>query len=94
MKGKTSVRPTLFYAIVVTMGKNSEGYTLFPLLNKGEEEWVVHSLVGVHPLVSGTLSLGHYLLHGRKSCRLRQPSDKVFTRGTKQAASRFVRERW
>ena len=39
MKGKKSVRPTLFYAIVVTMGKNSEGYTLFPLLNKGEEEW-------------------------------------------------------
>ena len=43
MKGKKSVRPTLFYAIVVTMGKNSEGYTLFPLLNKGEEGWGVHS---------------------------------------------------
>ena len=88
------MRPTLFYAIVVTMGKNSEGYTLFlllnkgeeewgytlfPLLNKGEEEWGVHSLVGVNPLVSGTLSLGHYLLHGRKSCRLQHPSDEVFT---------------
>ena len=69
---------TLFFHFLIKE-KKSGGYTLFPLLNKGEEEWGVHSLVGVHPLVSGTQSLGHYLLHGRKSCRLQQPSDEVFT---------------
>ena len=70
------------YTLFPLLNKEEEewgGYTLFPLLNKGEEEWGVHSLVGVHPLVSGTLSLGRYLLHGRKSCRLQQPSDEVFT---------------
>ena len=30
----------------------------------------------------------------RKSCRLRQPSDEVFVRRTKQTASRFIQERW
>ena len=41
MKGKKSVGVTLFHPIVITMGKNSGGggYTVFPLLNKGEEEW-------------------------------------------------------
>ena len=37
-KGEKSVRVTLFYPIVITMGKNSEGYTVLPPLNNREEQ--------------------------------------------------------
>ena len=39
-EGKKECGLTLFYPIVITMGKNSGGTLFFPgLLNKGEEEW-------------------------------------------------------
>ena len=37
-KGRKSERVMLFYPIVITMGKNSEGHTVLPLLDEGKEQ--------------------------------------------------------
>ena len=42
LQWEETVRGTLFFPFLIKE-KKSGGFTLFPLLNEGEEEWGVHS---------------------------------------------------